>query len=232
MPGNTKGRPRIVDAVPPRYPDRTKACPACGREKPWSAFYPRARTDAGYVLKVRSKCKLCESGVAQAKWEERAAVDHSEVNAERRAYHAERMATDPEYAERVRKVNRDNARLRYQTDEEHRERLKAERREAGRTPRARELERRRRAKARQERAAETNRRLDGAPWTAWLRHLEHRFETTTDMADWLGVDESLLRRWLDGRAGLKLDTADAVLVRIGEPGLLMDLWPELYEEVA
>jgi len=44
------------------------------------------------------------------------------------------------------------------------------------------------------------------------------------------VDESALRKWLDKTNGILLDNADAVLCTIGQPHLLMLLWPELYTD--
>lgn len=223
------GRPRNADRVPPRYPNLTKRCPVCELTLPWSAFYPRVRHPDGAVAGVRSKCKLCESTEAQERWQRIAAGDHSDMLAKRRVYHAQRMASDPEYAARVRETARENARLRYQHDEEYREQQKAKARARNRDPRSRAREREQRRRARQERKRETSRRLPSEPWRTWLRSQQWRFETTTEFATWLGVDESGLTRWLDGTNGILLDTADAVLCRIGEPQLLMELWPELYD---
>lgn len=222
-------RPRSIDRVPPRYPNITKQCPACQRVLPWSAFYPRERHPDGAVAKVRSKCKMCESSIAQERWQQIAGSDHRDLLAERRAYHAHRMATDPEYAARVRQTARENARLRYKHDEEYRERMKAEARERSKDPRRLARERDLRRQAREARNRETSCRLPAEPWRAWLRSHQGRFETSTEFAAWLGVDESSLRKWLDGTNGVRLDAADAALCRAGEPHMLMELWPELYD---
>lgn len=231
MPGNRKGRPRNVDRVATVYPvGRRKVCSGpCGLEKPWSAFYVKERWPDGVVKAVRSKCKLCESQIARDRWEEYAAADRTQLNAERRAYHHRRMMTDREYAERVRKTARENNRLRYATDPEFRRKVIERSLAFNRSPRGRALERRRRRRAQRERQRERSMRLPAAPWREWLQEERARFPETQEMASWLGVDESGLRRWLDGTTGVRLDVADAVLCRIEQPHLLLLLWPELYE---
>lgn len=236
MPGNKRGRPRLVERVAPTYPDRVKVCPSCLREKPWAAFYPRLRWECGVLVRaVRSRCKLCESTLAEVRWQVLAETDRTALNAARRAYHQRRMMTDPEYAERFRRIQRENRRLRYQTDPEYRAEIIRRSAAFSASPRGRALERKRRAKAARERAAETSMRLPSGPWREWLEEQRRRFpggdRGRCEMAAWLGVDESGLRRWLDGTTGVRLDTADAVLCKIGQPHLLMLLWPdELYQE--
>lgn len=224
-------RPRNSERVEPIYPDRTKVCPACGAEKPWRAFYPRTRHADGTVAGVRAKCKLCESGVAQARWQAKVAnPDREDELAARRAYHADRMMTDAEYAERFRRIARENRRLRYRNDPEFRAAVIARSVAFNKSERGRALERQRRARARKARLQETSMRLPLAPWQEWLLEQRPRFADASAMADWLGVDESGLRRWLDGTTGVGLDTADACLLRVGRPHLLLLLWPELYPD--
>lgn len=225
-------RPRNVDRVAVVYPvGRTKTCTACKREKPWSAFYVRERWPDGMVKAVRTKCKLCESEIAAARWQEKLArPDREDELAERRTYHAQRMMLDDEYAARVRKTARENNRLRYATDPIYRQSVIDRSTAFNATPRGRALEKRRRRRARSQRRNETSMRLPSEPWYEWLAEERPRFADIIDMAKWMGVDESALRKWLDKTNGILLDNADAVLCTIGQPHLLMLLWPELYTD--
>lgn len=225
-------RPRDVDRVAVVYPvGRTKVCPSCKRDKPLSAFYVRERWPDGVVKAVRSKCKLCESQIAEARWQEkRARPDREDELAARRAYHAQRTMLDDEYVARCRKIRRENNRLRYATDPVYRQTVIDRSTAFNRSPRGRKLEKQRRARARKDRLQETSMRLQPEPWREWLEQERSRFPDLRDMAKWMGVDESNVRKWLDGTNGILLDSADAVLCTIGQPHLLMLLWPELYED--
>lgn len=234
MPGNTKGRPRNSERVEPIYPDRRKVCPSCKQEKPWRAFYPRVLHPDGTVANIRSACRLCTSGLAKQRWQRLIAAPDArdELNAKRREYHTRMMATDEAYAEKFRRDQREAIRYRYNTDPDFREKVKARARAYNRSPHGRELERQRRKRARNERARETSMRLDPAPWREWLTDQLTRFEGKLPLAKWLGADEAQVRKWIGGTEGIRLDRADRIFCNIGEPHLLMLLWPELYEEAS
>lgn len=231
MPGNRRGRPRLAERVEPIYPNRRKVCPMCKVEKPWRAFYPKSRHADNTVASVRSRCRLCESGIAKARWQswvEGGKLD--DLNERRRAEHARKMATDPAYAEKFRRDAREAARFRYATDPEFRAREIAKSAAFAKSARGRKLERRRRARARAERRRETSRDLPAAPWREWLNDMASRFESRQELADWLGIDEATVRKWREGKEGIRLDRADRTLCHVGEPHMLMFLWPELYDE--
>lgn len=223
-------RPRNGQRPPTRFPDRKKVCPACETEKPWRDFYPLTRWPDGLVKSVRSKCKLCESAIAQARWREQvAAADREAFLAERRRYYHERRAIDPGFVANLRLHSREYTRWRYWNDPEFRAQNIARSVAFNRSARGRALQQRRRARARRERQREPNVQLESRPWQEWLLEFRREFETTTDLARHIGFDEATVRRWLDGGEGVTLDRADRVLTHIGEPGLLMVLWPGLYD---
>lgn len=72
-------------------------------------------------------------------------------------------------------------------------------------------------------------RLDGAPFAGWLEGQLKRYESLDHMAVALGVDESGLRKIMSGGRGVLLDTVDRCLTRAGEPFLLEQLYPELFD---
>lgn len=75
-------------------------------------------------------------------------------------------------------------------------------------------------------------RLPIGPWRDWLSaRLAMPDVDQQTLSDRMGVDQRQLSRWL-GLHGegifVNLDTVDAALCKLGDPGLLRDLYPALY----
>ena len=228
-------RPRI-GTPPPIYPDGMhKRCSRCGETKPWSAYHPRARNADQVVTAVRPRCRLCESLTAQERWAKKVAAGPEARAAEierRREWHRDRMANDPEYADRVRETARENAKLRYKHDHEHRERVKAAARERSRNRDPERENRQRRQRRREKRAAQraADRKLSGrlpiAPLREWLNDvLDHEFAgEEAALAAWLGVHERRLYAWLHEQHFVQLDVVDRALCHAGMPHKLAQFW--------
>lgn len=223
-------RPRDNERPVTIWPNREKRCPRCGDVKPWRAFYVLSRHEDGTVSRVRSKCKLCESEIAREKWATKDRERRARDNARRQATHHERMRTDPEYAERMRAYAREFAARKYWTDEEYRERQRAEARERAKRPENRARERERRARQRAERERERNVELPIGPFLRWLEEQRARVDGEAELAALVGVSERVVFRWEHESRSIRLDTVDAALCSAGDPGALMELWPELYAD--
>lgn len=66
------------------------------------------------------------------------------------------------------------------------------------------------------------------PFRGWLQE-RLALMTEGELADLLGVSVRVLYRWTHESGRTCLDSADAALCSAGDPGALMLLWPELYE---
>lgn len=91
-----------------------------------------------------------------------------------------------------------------------------------------------RAKSRAERAhrranpIEPPVRLPSGPLGEWVLECQRRdpYLTFHQVARWFEVDEAAVRRWVSGeRSTVDLDTVDRAFCRLGDPGLLNELWP-------
>lgn len=227
-------RPKNRERVPAVYPKRRKVCPRCERDLPWTMFYPLKRHDDGVtVARVRSKCKVCEHELASDRWrsmseeEKRAALD------KKREWWHKARATDPEFVGECREYAAAQARHLYATNPEHREKVKRKASEANRRPdkraRANEARRKRAAEARAQRARESATKLPIGPFRDWIEQHARRL-SMGELAALLGVTERRVWAWMNTERVIKLNTLDRALCRAGEPGALMDLYPDLYAD--
>lgn len=77
--------------------------------------------------------------------------------------------------------------------------------------------------------AETELRLPVAPLRRWINEQFQDGHTMTTLAEKLGVPDRTVRAWLYERDLARLDAVDAAFCRAGDPGLLRELWPEIFE---
>lgn len=71
-------------------------------------------------------------------------------------------------------------------------------------------------------------RLDSGPLGEWIVGCLRRdpYLTLAQVAGWFDVDEAVVRRWISGlQITADLDTVDRAFCRMGDPGLLNELWP-------
>lgn len=71
-------------------------------------------------------------------------------------------------------------------------------------------------------------RLNSEPLGEWIVGCLRRdpWLTLAQISGWFDVDEAVVRRWVSGeRPTVDLDTVDRAFCRMGDPGLLNELWP-------
>ena len=197
----------------------TRVCADCREEKPLSEFW---RKGDGW----QSYCKSC-AVTRRRTWVK---ANREQVNAKRRQYHAERMASDPEYHRRHNRNSR-AATLRMLTDPVKREQYLESHRQYQRRKRAEDAEavnemQRIYYALRQERQGKSVRRLrtviDGTlptvpavPFARWLAEYARAtgLGSSFDIAADLGLNERRVRAVLAGeQCNVALDVVDRALL--------------------
>lgn len=218
-------RPKKGTRAAAIYPSKRKTCPMCQRDLPWTAFYPRRRAESGHVLKVRSKCKQCESAMASDRWNALSDDEKREQLDRKRDWWHQQRQTDQEWDERRRREAAEYARWKYATDPEHREKIKARANAQKQDPEVRarhnaaRLARARAARAARE--AEGRRLLPIAPFRDWINRTGM---SDVQIGDLLGVSARLVYKWRHEVDVIRLDMLDQALAAAGEPALIHELY--------
>jgi hypothetical protein len=210
--GSAIGIRRRARIYAERYGDRTTyTCSLCGVEKPLTLehFTVDKRNPDGTVARWARWCRPCKRGQWKA-YRQRHADRVRQHYREASAMRADRMKSDPEYAERVRAVQRQAA--------AKRRRLKAD------VVREQNAAYRRRRRARGDTVAapadapvvwSKRDSLAGAPLVAALAAYAHREEVALgEVAERIGMSDRAFRRWETGERA-SLTAADAALIEMG-----------------
>lgn len=180
-----------------------KTCAGCAVTKPWSEFWAKAKWPDGSTRQPHARCKDC--------WRE--------MSRERQRL---RRLNDPEG---VRALDR----ARYHRNKRDREWL------------ARRREIVRRAKRKQKNIPPERWRvtvvddeptilLPIGPFREWV---SEQLETGVALfCERASVTDRIVWRWFNESERIELDSVDRVICALGEPQLLAELYPELYEEAA
>lgn len=207
---------------------RTKICidERCARRgtaQPWSAFYVARYNDDGTVGNVKPYCKVCANRRRREQKSKRGGRTPEQREAHKlylRAYNTQKRQ-DPDYVEAERRRTADGRRRRGEAQGDYRPRPIVD--------------------------TEGTRRLPIAPLRAWLQQqlafigskaLAAPVELAqvgmltplADLAQRLGVPEKRLYCWLHiNDTFVTLDHVDQALCNWGDPLLLRELYPEIYE---
>lgn len=231
-----------------RLVERKKVCsnPDCPRgpgPQPWSHFRARSRWEDGSVRNVQSRCGVCMAAGDRSRRAARPLTEAQRVAdraLRREQYHA-RMA-DPDYRARRRAEQTDAYRERYRRDPEYaRRNIESSRRYQAkiRADPVRYEEMKAKARARrQARKNERQRMLPTGPLRDWLEreirslssaHANDQFSGASLLCTRGDVHPRTLRRWRREQDVVEMDSVDRFACRYGEPDLLRDLYPDLYE---
>lgn len=182
----------------------TKVCAKCKARKPWSEFWAKAKWEDGTMRQPHARCKDCWRERTRKRARDRRQRDPDTVRAaDRERYRRNRR--DPDWAARRRVITRRAKRKQMDIPPERWRVLEVD--------------------------VERMTWLPIGPFREWLG-AECDRRGTVVVAEILGVQERQVWRWLHESEQVDVDRADAAFVAVGEPYLLIELYPELYEEAA
>lgn len=196
----------------PRLQLMRKTCTTCHENKPWAEFDAREKWPDGTMRAPASRCKQCRRAECRDRMRRKYQQDAEwrESKLARTREYREQLRQDPQaWAEYVARARESQAAYRRRqgigVSEVH---TLAPDREVGG-------------------------HIDIAPFRAWLLEQIPRCDDDRGvLADRLGTSERVIYRWLHESRSIQLDTLDAALCSWGDPFLLAELHPELYEDVA